>query len=245
MGMFDETQTLIVVSKDEMLINQFKKLVETNAEKFSSVKIVAWNEKTWITNKKAGNIDTKVLFIGDVKGTDKLIPVIDEKYNSYGVKYGWAGKQAVIYIDIKEINEQKKYNLFFEELEKLPVPAMIKKRVSPAKEFEKIEKVENNSIEENMNNTILIEEDGEDTNIESVDIEVIEEKKPKFNVFKKIGDIAKDGATLAGNVFENAKDGATNTAQELFKDRGLLKKQMLFFGVIKMCDEGLDTFLKS
>ena len=64
-------KTLIVVCKDEMLINQLKKFVETNDDKNvdsivgtidGSVNIVSWDEKTWIANKKAGNINDKVLF---------------------------------------------------------------------------------------------------------------------------------------------------------------------------------------
>lgn len=42
-------------------------------------------------NKKAGNIQGKILFLGDIKGTDKLVPVLDVKFNECGVKYGWGG----------------------------------------------------------------------------------------------------------------------------------------------------------
>lgn len=70
--MFGMPKTLIVVYKDEMLMNQLKKLVETNDD---SINIVSWTEKVWLGNKKAGNIKDKVLFLGEIKGTDKLIPV--------------------------------------------------------------------------------------------------------------------------------------------------------------------------
>lgn len=131
--MFDMTQTLIVVYKDEMLLNQFKKLVETKDDndneivgiKDGSVKIVAWNQKTWYDQKKAGNITSKVLFIGDVKGTDKLIPVLDSKYDEFGVKFGWAGNQAVIYTDSKDMNDET-YSKFLGELNKLSIPEALK-----------------------------------------------------------------------------------------------------------------------
>ena len=93
--MFGMTKTLIVVYKDEMLVNQLKKMVETNDDaengdtvgtRDGSINIVSWSEKVWLINKKAGNIKDKVLFIGDVKGTDKLTPVIDVKFNDCGVK---------------------------------------------------------------------------------------------------------------------------------------------------------------
>lgn len=82
--MFGMPKTLIAVYKDEMLMNQLKKLVETNDDSESgdivgttddSINIVSWTEKVWLGNKKAGNIKDKVLFLGEIKGTDKLIPV--------------------------------------------------------------------------------------------------------------------------------------------------------------------------
>lgn len=82
--MFGMPKTLIVVYKDEMLMNQLKKLVETNDDSESgdivgttddSINIVSQTEKVWLGNKKAGNIKDKVLFLGEIKGTDKLIPV--------------------------------------------------------------------------------------------------------------------------------------------------------------------------
>ena len=88
---FNEPQTLIVVCKDEMLINQLRKMVETKDDegeesivgtRDGSVKIVAWTEKIWLEQKKAGNIEAKVLLIGDIKGVDRLIPVLDIKATS-------------------------------------------------------------------------------------------------------------------------------------------------------------------
>jgi len=80
--MFVEPQNLIVVykDKDEISLNQLKKMVDTKDDEVDSdgiigtedgtVKIVSWNEKTWLNNKKAGNtgqLDDKVLFLGDIK----------------------------------------------------------------------------------------------------------------------------------------------------------------------------------
>lgn len=133
---FNEPQTLIVVCKDEMLINQLRKMVETKDDESEdsivgtrdgSVKIVAWTEKIWLEQKKAGNIESKVLLIGDVKGVDKLTPVLDIKFEDCGVKYGWAGNQAVIAIDPKALKKESDYNAFLEKLQAMPVPEIIKK----------------------------------------------------------------------------------------------------------------------
>lgn len=61
----------------------------------NSINIVAWTEKVWLSNKKAGNI----------KGSDALIPVVNVKFNDCGVKYGWAGNQAAIFLDCDNIKE--------------------------------------------------------------------------------------------------------------------------------------------
>lgn len=140
---YTEPQTLVVVCKDEMLVNQLRKLVETKDDagddsvvgtRDGSVKIVAWTEKIWLEQKKAGNIESKVLLVGDIKGVDKLIPVLDIKFDDCGVRYGWAGNQAVITIDPKALRKEADYNAFLEKLNALPVPEVIKKKTSAAKD---------------------------------------------------------------------------------------------------------------
>ena len=58
---FTEPTTLIVVYKDELLVNQLKKLVETKDDenedtavgtKDGSVNIVSWSEKVWLERKR-------------------------------------------------------------------------------------------------------------------------------------------------------------------------------------------------
>lgn len=121
-----EQRTLFVVynSKDELYSNLLRKLVATNDDNTDtgeivgteddSVNIVAWNEKQWLDNK--GTIDTsqKVLFLG--KTGEDLIPIIDEKYNKYGIVYGWAGDQAILYVDAKGLKKREVYNAFFKEV---------------------------------------------------------------------------------------------------------------------------------
>lgn len=133
--MFTDPKTLIVVYKDEILVNQIKKMVETKDDngdesvvgtRDGSIRIVSWSEKVWLDNKKAGNISAKVLFLGSIKGTDKLLPVIDVKFDEYGVKYGWAGNQAVIFIDPSALQKREDYDSFLEKLSALPIPESIK-----------------------------------------------------------------------------------------------------------------------
>lgn len=94
--------------------------------KDDSINVVSWTEKGWLENKKAGNIQGKILFLGDIKGTDKLIPVLDVKFNDCGVKYGWAGNQTVLFADTKSLTDRKSYDEFLSKLDKLPVPEFLK-----------------------------------------------------------------------------------------------------------------------
>lgn len=125
---YREPTTLIVVYKDELLVNQLRKLIETKDDsnentvvgtKDGSVQIVAWTEKIWLEQKKTGNITAKVLFLGDIKGTDKLVPVIDVKFDQYGVKYGWAGNQAILIANLKAMKTRENYASFIADLRQL------------------------------------------------------------------------------------------------------------------------------
>lgn len=128
---FRQAQTLIVVYKDELVLNQLKKLVETNDDEKDgeivgtedgTVEIVSWDEKMWLQQKKAGNISSKVLFVGDVKGTDKLYPILDIKYDKWGIRYGWAGKQAMITVDGHYVSKKANYKAFLEEFNSGELP---------------------------------------------------------------------------------------------------------------------------
>lgn len=175
-----EPTTLIVVYKDELLVNQLKKLIETKDDssegavgtKDGSVQIVAWTEKVWLEQKKTGNITAKVLFLGDIKGTDKLIPVIDVKFNQYGIKYGWAGNQAVLIAEPKELKTREEYASFINDLRLLPAPDAVK---------EAIKATENHKI-------TVKKEDG------------------KLNVKGMFSSIGANVADVAKDAFSNKKD---------------------------------------
>ena len=120
---YNDTKTIIAVYKDELLANQLKKMVETKRDMLG---VIPWSEKFWLANKKDGKIDDKILFIGDIKGMEALVPLIDVQYEKYGIKYGWAGKQAVIIADPKGIQEKEVYEEFLGKLNELSVPEIIK-----------------------------------------------------------------------------------------------------------------------
>lgn len=226
--MFGVTKTLIVVYKDEMLINQLKKLVETNDDGDNgdvvgttdgSINIVAWSEKVWLGNKKAGNIKDKILFLGDIKGTDKLIPIIDVFFDNYGVKCGWAGNQAVLYCNIKEIASREVYNQFLDEIVQLPIPEVLKKS-QMLKSGENLE--EEKTIADN-------DEEKEE----------LKEEKKSLVFFEKARNVLNAGADMV----EKAGNAVMIKVGDIFKDRNVVRRQMLFYGVVKLYNDGLEKFM--
>lgn len=224
--MFGMAKTLIVVYKDEMLVNQLKKMVETRDDiseeeivgtRDGSVNIVAWDEKVWLGNKKAGNIKDKVLFLGDIKGVDKLTPVLDVKFNEYGVEFGCAGNQAALYIGNNIAADREKYMEFIAKLSELPVPEIIKE----GKNLKL--KEQNEDIAENT----------------STEIEIINKGKraPKF--LKTAKSILANGADAAAKVGNKIAVRAEDT----LRDRNAVTRQQLFFGIIKMYNEYLEEFM--
>ena len=220
--MFETKKTLIVVYKDELLMNQLKKLVETKDDtdqavvgtSDDSINIVSWTEKVWLQNKKAGNIQGKILFLGDIKGTDKLTPVIDINFNEHGVKYGWAGNQAIVFADVKALTSREKYDCFLEKLSALPVPSFLK------------------AAKDN------IVKNGTDEDSPSVETE--ENKKEKPAIIKKAQKAILSGA----EAIEKVGTQVASKSEEVFRNKSLMKRQMLFYGVVSLYNNGLETFMK-
>ena len=224
--MFDTKKTLIVVYKDELLMNQLKKLVETKDDnedgivgtKDDSINIVAWDEKVWLANKKSGNIKGKILFLGDIKDIDKLIPVLDLQIDEYGVKFGWAGNQAVLYTDINALKARSDYDEFLNKLSSLPVP-----------EFLKTEK--NSIIATGIIPVAGIHNESENKN--KFKLEIPDFLKPVENVL----------AAEADNI-SKVVDQLAERTEELFRNKELMKKQMLFYGVVRVYNECLEEFME-
>lgn len=114
--MFSGKNKVIVVyeEKDELPLNYLKKLVETNDDdteknvivgtEDDTVAVIPWTEKVYLDNKMNKTIENKIIFLDDIKGLEKsVIPILDVKYKTKGVSYGFSGNQVVISIDESEI----------------------------------------------------------------------------------------------------------------------------------------------
>lgn len=225
--MFLETKTLIVVYKDELMLNQLKKLIETKDDSETdgvvgvtdeSVRIVAWTEKVWRDQKKAGNINNKVLFLGDIKDTDKLIPIIDIKYDQYGITYGWAGNQAILYVDPKALAQENIYNEFIEKLSAYSPPDILKANPKQIDDCQ----LENLTTTE----ASLIKE-------QTVD----ETKKKKSELFLKLG-------SMVGVAARSVSKTASSVLKEVQTDWEKIRKQQLYYGIMKLYENDLESFIQ-
>lgn len=236
--MFETKKTLIVVYKDELLMNQLKKLVESHDDnqeivgtRDNSINIVSWTEKVWLDNKKAGNIKEKILFLGDIKGTDDLIPVIDIKYSEYGVKFGWAGNQAVVFANPKILTKRTEYDEFLEKLSNLPIP-----------EFLKISKENLDSMEET-------DQKQAEEEVEAVPEEMVKSalsanmnaKKKKYR--RGVLKVARKALSFGANAVDKVGNQVALKSEELFRNKSLMKRQMMFYGVFHLYEDGLEQFM--
>lgn len=78
---------------------------------FAEYECAIWPEKEFEQNSIQISSSTKVIFIGNTKVTQKIIPNIRIKYNNYGMKYGWLGNRGVIYVEQSSIKKDD-YNAF-------------------------------------------------------------------------------------------------------------------------------------
>ena len=224
--MFETKKTLIAVYKDELLVNQLKKLIETDDDtdgrtvgtKDDSISVVSWTEKVWLANKDAGNIQGKILFLGDIKGTDELIPVIDTKFDDCGVKFGWAGNQAILYVEPEALTNREEYDEFLAKLSDLPVPSFLK--------AEKDDSVSTGAA------------DLDDENVEESEFTEIEKTAPAFV------DVARILFESGAETIEKVGKMVAAISEEIFRDKSLMKRQMMFYGVVHLYTDGLDSFIE-
>ena len=126
-------RNLVFVTKDDLLYQQLKKLVETDDDEEivigtedGTVRLIRWEEKKWTYRSKTDTVDTKAIVIGDCKDAKNGIQLMDVKFDQYGIRYGWRGNCAYVDADLRRIRAKGVYEAFLEELNAMPAPAVIK-----------------------------------------------------------------------------------------------------------------------
>ena len=67
----------------------------------------------------------------------------------------------------------------------------------------------------------------------------------KKNVFAKAIDFAGKKADTLGKSVQRMVNIASKASQDVFRNKSLVKQQMLFYGAIKLCESDLDDFMLS
>ena len=128
-------RNLAFVTKDELLYQQLKKLVETEDDedeevligtKDGTVRMIRWEEQKWVYRNKTDTVDTKVIVIGDCKDADVGAELMKVVFDQYGIRYGWNGNCAYIQADVRKVRMKGVYDAFLEELRAMPAPEVIK-----------------------------------------------------------------------------------------------------------------------
>lgn len=78
-----------------------------------SVEAVVWSEKNFADNEPTLSSNAHVLFLGDTKLSKSQRGGLNVKYDDFGMKYGWLGKRAVMYVE-RVISNVVEYNRFYE-----------------------------------------------------------------------------------------------------------------------------------
>ena len=76
-----------------------------------SVEAVIWSEKNYADNEPTLSSNAHVLFLGDTKLSKAQRGGLSVKFDDFGLKYGWLGKRAVMYVD-HVITSVVEYNRF-------------------------------------------------------------------------------------------------------------------------------------
>ncbi len=130
-----DKKLLVVICKDELLLNEIRNLVETNDDTDgtivgtadNSIKIIPWTEKTWKNNAADERLNhAKILFVGDIEGTETISPLVETKFEKFGVSYGWTENKAILTANQKVLEDRKNYAEFLKELKSLPLPESAK-----------------------------------------------------------------------------------------------------------------------
>jgi len=78
-----------------------------------TVEAVVWSEKAFADNEPTLSSNAHILFIGDTKLSKSQRGGLAIKFDDFGLKYGWLGKRAVMYVE-RTITNVMEYNRFYE-----------------------------------------------------------------------------------------------------------------------------------
>ncbi len=113
---YGELLLALTLMKDDMKNND-----GTTTEvgiKDESVEAIVWDEKIYLDNQPKIAATQKIVFVGRMNSTDAIINNFNcsDKFAEYGIRCGWLGNKAVIYVnDDSSLMRKNNYNLFVDD----------------------------------------------------------------------------------------------------------------------------------
>ena len=168
--------------------------------KDGEVSATVWTEKQYTDNSLQLSSMQHILFIGNTKLTKTKRTNMIEKFNKYGMKYCWLGKQAVLFVD--HILSFSEYTNFYKLLSNEYAEGSQKEavRLLPSKSEETVEPI--NIVEE-------AEVIKEEENAEVLEVIQPEVKEPKKVLAPFV---------TVGKAFKKAVDGGVKTINKVSDD---------------------------
>lgn len=132
-NMFDNnsTKTQLIIVCDEKLMdhaNHLMALIGQNDDvdsqvvgtKDGTIQAAIWEPKHYRDSLPKITSSTNILFIGRFKEAKEQEDFIDFKFDKYGMRYGWLGKRAVMYVEDTILNkdEYEQFLSFSKEYQK-------------------------------------------------------------------------------------------------------------------------------
>ena len=90
-----------LISKDESDKNPADRIVGENVDVF------LWNIKQYKSAMHTLNHENYILFLGESDEATSQGKCIDWSLDKYGLRYGWLGKRAVLYVENRPLHEQE------------------------------------------------------------------------------------------------------------------------------------------
>lgn len=118
--------TLVADEDEQVYAKLLQGLISTKDDEEESivgVKDGSVESVLWLFKEKEGNRPTisseqKMIYFGKNKMTKDEIEIMNEKYNYFGMHYGWIGNTAVIYVD-KTSKSLEEYETFLKKAEEI------------------------------------------------------------------------------------------------------------------------------
>lgn len=104
----------IIVYDKKKETEKFADWLKAEVSKNDNVETAKWSEKQYQDNEPTLSSNEYIVFMGNTKVGKNISqsPSFEIKYNQINMKYGWLGKQAVLFIDSKYKYDEDKVNQF-------------------------------------------------------------------------------------------------------------------------------------